>query len=1811
MYLNPCMDRSCTSYAGGYFILHWTVGTIVQYPLIRQPLSITAAQSAFEIGANVSSAGRIWCAALSNNSASGQAVTAEYVRQIGSQVTADAAGTVNVTLRGLTPASGYRIVCLTEDFEYHSMPVSVALETSVLTQTLCCRQIKFTQITSVLLANQTSSSSTWSTFQLAIDAAPEKGALAVNVRLSICSNQTKTTTKAKATPAQFVFAANAKVLWANFVLSGSPGCYVVSASSANSLYMTASASVTLLSVNASVPAPVLKSAAFSDDGTQVIVGFDSHTDRGQTRVTNYDTSFRCSQMLSFDGSTTSACIWSTDMQLVITLQQSTMVPSGTISLLSGVVRAFCSRSSEKCGYAGASSVVVVGPLNPIVPTVSLSTAGTVSSCDDIVIDPTSSTGNGGRQWRRLMWNVTVMGSNTASGVAIAAYLNTHFSTTAKVATIPNSFLSPARYVISLQLSNLFRQTAVQSVTIAVEEAEYLPMVSISGGPSVSMYRWQSLSLFALAQWPQNCGSLVYANIALSYRWAVYAGFTLLADVSSKSVDTRFFTLPAYSLQPLTTYTFKVTVFGSDSSSKVQSNYVSMRLTLGRSGVQAVIAGGSARTLGSAQSLSLDASGSSDLDFPDSAQLSYNWSCSVIASTAVQFGASCAKFPYGTSASAIAWSASQPSTYLVSVVVSNVEGFFGVANTTVVVIGTTRLPYVVLSGSEVVVNSGTLVTVTGQLLGDATMQAEWSMKPGNLSSVQLSPRAGVIGATGSSWRWFQLAISSGQLVPGIQYDLTLSVSYVGSNAASSARISLLVNRAPVGGAVSISPAEGIAVNTEFYYLTSGWTSASSAYPLSFVLGYYITSPASVSIVKTQSVVMYATSVMAPGLPSSNYRVTGFASATDMFGANANTTTYATVRPVASLTGLSEEAAASSLSDAIVALNAVSVSQLVGAYTLSLNTVNCSVPLPCAGLNREQCQYTAHTCGGCLVGYTGVPGDSNYACQLTSAYPVESKIRVCSKDNQCAGLGLGRCVSGQCAIEVKQCANNCSGYGECILSDANGEEVEFCESTDSFCKATCSCRPSRFGSDCSLNATAFRHAKQLRQLMCASLYATVDLQDLDATVITSRANSVSLLLLDMTQMTDYALRNCTAVLTETIESGVQYIVDANVANQCYGALSGVLSKGSSLPSELLADVISSIALLADQMQSLLVIGQSASVVVAGNVRLSSRMVELSDLASTTFYPPRTGIESVRGASSGAVRLQVANTNTSASANATSAASHSLGVTLMQFTSSPYNSTTDSVSVGLRVTEYSKQAIGSRRRLSSVREGVHSFANGLTSVSSSEAVSIDVHLTLDNIHPVQYPFSFAHNGTVYCHRHMGAYNVTVECEDVGLYNITCEGTFFGTKAYTCPYQRVLPVCEYWDGQAFAANPRCTPKTFSPKNTTCLCEAENASYRRQLSSSGNGFGQFSSAHVQLTNELVFSLLTTYDMTPEVVFTNEVVLSFSTVISAIALLGLIYFVPVDYIDIKKLTIEKKKKKRSILSIADVIVNSTPVEFTLMKWYSVWAQNISVKHCWFSLISRFSEFGDYRSVDFMAAMSYVVSTLFLNTVLALTIYDDDGRCETISTKSSCLGRLNINHFDTVCQWDDTIEFCSYNDDEKHKTLNILVSSLFVCMLSLPLTQVYSELIAQAKLLLLEKYVPKRPLTRHQRNVASLTIHDQQTLRCTVFRAARLVVMQQAMERKTIDEEVNVVESNLNQHRILCKAEDLLQSSRRDGPLLSGAKQFIDGYVLQKQLHHIISVKPCEPRLLIKHRLMISRETADLMIAELKYVQGSEEKTKYL
>jgi hypothetical protein len=71
----------------------------------------------------------------------------------------------------------------------------------------------------------------------------------------------------------------------------------------------ATSTLKILSTATAPDPPKLSSAVFSNDGLKLSVTFDTTTDRGSTKISNYASSFGCSSILSFIGTSSTSCIW--------------------------------------------------------------------------------------------------------------------------------------------------------------------------------------------------------------------------------------------------------------------------------------------------------------------------------------------------------------------------------------------------------------------------------------------------------------------------------------------------------------------------------------------------------------------------------------------------------------------------------------------------------------------------------------------------------------------------------------------------------------------------------------------------------------------------------------------------------------------------------------------------------------------------------------------------------------------------------------------------------------------------------------------------------------------------------------------------------------------------------------------------------------------------------------------------------------------------------------------------------------------------------------------------------------------------------------------------------------------------------------------------------------------------------------------------------------------------------------------------------------------------------------------------------------
>ena len=280
--------------------------------------------------------------------------------------------------------------------------------------------------------------------------------------------------------------------------------------------------------------------------------------------------------------------------------------------------------------------------------------------------------------------------------------------------------------------------------------------------------------------------------------------------------------------------------------------------------------------------------------------------------------------------------------------------------------------------------------------------------------------------------------------------------------------------------------------------------------------------------------------------------------DVYGGVSSASTVLKVVPPQD-TNAAAEAAKQQLADALDSGDSNLVSQIIGAVTSSINTVNCTVPTKCSSLNRYNCSLTSNTCGYCRPSYVGVNGDSNTKC----INPTASDARYHSRQrklltgclNDAACLFYESCVGGQCVPTPKPCPNECSGLGVCHYFDVNNQPIHNCTAINPYCSAICDCAVGSYGSDCSLTKSQYNTTYRLREKLCLSIYSTVTLQDLRSDVIKSRMSSIADILQDITQISDEALLKCSSSLITTIETDPSLAGQVNLASYSLKALNNV--------------------------------------------------------------------------------------------------------------------------------------------------------------------------------------------------------------------------------------------------------------------------------------------------------------------------------------------------------------------------------------------------------------------------------------------------------------------------------------------------------------------------------------------------------------------------------------------------------------------------------------------------------------------------------
>lgn len=746
-----------------------------------------------------------------------------------------------------------------------------------------------------------------------------------------------------------------------------------------------------------------------------------------------------------------------------------------------------------------------------------------------------------------------------------------------------------------------------------------------------MNRKSTLSLFANAQIP-SCPNAIQEKIF--YIWDIYKGTSFVSSLVSTSRDPRFFKLNSYSLESSSIYTARVTVYAA--SAPTETSSASVQIQVGKLGVKALIAGGSARTVSSEDELiSLDASSSYDIDYPSDITkiTSYTWTCVEISPN---FGELCSfmdssnKFNMLT-IPGVNIAAAEIKKYLFTVFVKNAVGSSSSATTEMTVLSKS-IPSLLMRTAASKYNSDTKIILSASITNTENSYIKWFST--NFDDVDLIPllvtpidmTITTVGVT-----VYQLAIAANSLTPGLTYTFQIGASYDAdlnqtsklSLFESISEISISINEAPKDGSMVVSPAIGEASTTVFLLSTQGWSDDDDTI-FKYVISYYVISPETEIVVKNKDFPLFVESKLGQGLEISGYAVTCSVIAYDSLdSASTPSTTIITVKPNTNSTQLAL-AAKKDLENALIDNNPEVVSQVTGAVTSSINAVNCTIigGFTCVSRNREECSTVANTCGNCLADFpTGASRASNSKCYsksnaLTRRKLISSVGANCTSDDECLS---GNCIKNVCSYLPKTCPSDCSGNGDCIAYNYYNNVIDNanCLSNNRHCIVSCKCNISWYGNDCSQTLEELNNVRILRETLAKSLFDTVAIQDVTVDVVISRAINIANILIDSSELSNNTLIYCAQTLINTINSYPELAGSPAAFKITAAALSSLLNSVTN--STLINDISNTLKALTSGIQSTLAVGENAVELIDENIRLVTSVVTGLSLSTLTYSSP----------------------------------------------------------------------------------------------------------------------------------------------------------------------------------------------------------------------------------------------------------------------------------------------------------------------------------------------------------------------------------------------------------------------------------------------------------------------------------------------------------------------------------------------------------------------------------------------------------------
>jgi hypothetical protein len=337
------------------------------------------------------------------------------------------------------------------------------------------------------------------------------------------------------------------------------------------------------------------------------------------------------------------------------------------------------------------------------------------------------------------------------------------------------------------------------------------------------------------------------------------------------------------------------------------------------------------------------------------------------------------------------------------------------------------------------------------------------------------------------------------------------------------------------------------------------------------------------------------------------------------------------------------------------------------------------------------------------------------------------------------------------------------------------------------------------------------------------------DDSAETVKGRMTTLANVLADPDLVSAAALRNCTAVLTNTITENAHTICASETTSALtYAAVAAAQLASASLGSDALIvtqNLTHAMTQLSFVCLSVMAVGQVPSAVSASGLRSISAVVSSATIGTNSFPLPVSGFQDYEGISGDTFSFNTSSIDAARQYGAT------LSYNPLNVEEGPVVSNASVLALDLAL--FADPTTTSSRRRSLLQEG------------ATPQLSYEVDLF--NREPIDYEFHESSVQRIDCNLFVGTvYSIPVQCPYGITYTVYCPTYRKGYFNVTCPATQHVPMCKVLlnNNQSFVESSFCRVANYSSSFTSCACSHPLSTASALISSLGISH----SAQVKLT---------------------------------------------------------------------------------------------------------------------------------------------------------------------------------------------------------------------------------------------------------------------------------------------------------------------------------------------------------------------------